>query len=106
MTDYTVTLSKNAVRDIDDIAHYIRDELHNPSAAEHFVDDTIIATESIRDFPYSHMVRPGSRLFHGMEKRQYPYRKEYCLFYVINEKKREVRILRVIYSRRDLDRLI
>lgn len=106
MTEYTVTLTKNAIRDIDNIAHYIRDELHNPSAAEQFVDDTILATESIRDFPYSHMVRPNSKLFHGMEKHQYPYRKEYCLFYVVNEERGEVRIPRVIYSRRDLDRLI
>ena len=102
MNDYSVELSSGAQSQIIKIRDYIRDELNNPSAAEKFLDDTEEAVDSLSQFPYAHMVRPRSKLFFGNEKRQYFYRDNYCLFYVIKEKEKTVRIIRVTYSRSDL----
>lgn len=44
------------------------------------------------------MVRPGSKLFGGLEKRQYPYRENYMIFYVIIEKRKLVRVIKVAYA--------
>lgn len=104
MSDYTVELSGDAQDQISDIYRYIRDELCNLSAAETFLDDTEDAIGSLEKFPYAHMVRPGSKPLGGYEKRQYFYRENYCLFYIIKEESKIVRVIRVSYSRRDLDR--
>ena len=50
------------------------------------------------------MVRPGSKSMGGCGKRQFFYRENYCLFYVIKEETKTVRVIRAAYSRRDLDK--
>ena len=102
MNEYTVELSGDAQADVISIRDYIRDVLSNPSAASKFVSDTKEASLSLRMFPYSHMVRPGSKLFGGLEKRQYCYRENYILFYVIVEEKKLVRVIEVAYTPSDL----
>ncbi len=102
--EYRVELSGDAKSDILSIYDYIKDSLMNPSAAARFIEDTDNAVTSLETFPYSHMVRPGSRLSGGLEKRQYFYRKSYCLFYVVKEEFRLVRIIKVSYSAKDLDK--
>ncbi len=105
MSDYTVELSGDAQDQISGIYRHIRDGLCNLSAAESFLDDTEAAIGSPERFPYAHMVRPGSRPLDGYEKRQYFFRENYCLFYIIKEESKTVRVIRVSYSRRDLDRV-
>ena len=86
MNEYTVELSGDAQNDVLSIRDYIRDVLLNRLAASKFVSDTEKATLSLERFPYSHMVRPGSKLFGGLEKRQFFYRDNYVMFYVINRR--------------------
>ena len=74
----------------------------NPTAATKFIEDTDEAVTSLESFPYSHMVRPDSKLFGGLEKRQYFYRKKYVMFYVIMEDRKLVRIIKVAYAPSDL----
>ncbi len=103
MSDYTVELSGEAQDQIAAIHGYIKNELCNPSAAETFLDDTEDAVDSLERFPYAHMVRPGSKLIGGYEKRQF-FRENYRLFYIIKEESKTVRVIRVAYSRMDLDK--
>ena len=103
MTEYVVEISRDAQVDIVSIRDYIRDVLLNPTAAMKFLKDTDEAVSSLEVFPYMHMVRPGSLLFGGLEKRQFFYRRDFCLFYVIKEEVKIVRIIKVSYSARDLD---
>ena len=102
MNDYSVELSSSAQSQIVKIRDYIRYELNNPSAAEKFLDDTEEAIDSLSQFPYAHMVRRGQNYILEMKKRQYFYRDNYCLFYVVKEEEKTVRIIRVTYSRSDL----
>ena len=75
MNEYAVEVSKGAKSDIISIYEYIKKGLKNPTAATKFIKDTDEAVTSLESFPYSHMVRPDSKLFGGLEKRQYFYRK-------------------------------
>lgn len=102
MSDYTVELSNDAKSDIASIYRYIKDELLNPTAASTFIKDTDEAVTSLESLPYSHMVRQGSKLFGGLEKRQFFYRKKYVMFYVIFEDRKHVRIIKVAYAPSDL----
>ena len=102
MNEYTVELSGDAQNDVLSIRDYIRDVLLNQSAASKFVSDTEKATLSLEKFPYSHMVRPGSKLFGGLEKRQFFYRDNYVMFYVIVEESKLVRVIKVAYAPSDL----
>lgn len=104
MSDYKVAVSKEAQAQIRDIRDYIRDELCSPPAAVRFVDQTEAAMSSLGTFPYAHMVR--SHREGEPEIRQFFYRTNYCLFYVIDEVTQTVRVIRVSYSRRDLDTLL
>lgn len=103
MSEYRVEISRDAQNDMLVIYGYIRDELLNPSAAVKFLEDTDSAISGLGDFPYAHMVRPGSKLIEGVEKRQFPYRKSYCLFYIIKEDVKIVRVIKVSYSATNLD---
>ena len=102
MNDYSVELSYAAQLQLKKIRDYIRDQLESPEAANKFLDDTEEAIESLRQLPYAHMIRPNSKLYFGNEKRQFFYRDNYCLFYIIIEEKKIVRIIKITYSRSDL----
>ena len=102
MSDYIIEVSKDAKSDIVSIYRYIKDELLNPTAASKFIKDTDEAATSLESLPYSHMVRLDSKLFGGLEKRQFFYRKNYVMFYVIFEDRKLVRIIKVAYSPSDL----
>ena len=102
MNEYTVELSGDAQDDVVSIRDYIRDVLLNQSAASKFVSDTEKAALSLEKFPYSHMVRPGSKLFGELEKRQFFYRDNYVMFYVIVEESKLVRVIKIAYAPSDL----
>ena len=102
VSEYKVELSGDAQDDVLSIRDYIRDVLLNQSAAFKFVSDTEKAALSFEKFPYSHMVRPGSKLFGGLEKRQFFYRDNYVMFYVIMEETKLVRVIKVAYAPSDL----
>ena len=103
MGDYTVEVSGDAKSDIASIYRYIKNELKNTTAAVKFIEDTDEAVTSLESFPYSHMVRPGSKLFGELEKRQYFYRKNCVIFYIIIEERKLVRIIKVAYAPSNLN---
>ena len=105
MNKYRVEVSGEAKNNISEIYFYIRNTLCNNSAAESYIDDTIKAIESLENFPYAHMVRPGSKRIGKYEKRQYFYRENYCFFYIIIEESKTVRIIKVAHTETDLDKL-
>ena len=105
MSDYRVEVSADAQNDIVSIRNYIRDRLKNVSAAERFLMDTDGAISSLEEYPYDRMVREDPRHVGTVEKRQFDYRKNYCIFYVIKEERKLVRVIQVAYTGQDFDDL-
>lgn len=102
---YAVIVSDNAQADILAIARYIKNELHNDAAACKFIDDTCDAEDSLKSYPYIHEVR-STGILSDAEVRQYNYRKNYCMFYAVKEDEKLVKIIRVVYTGRNLNRII
>lgn len=102
MNKYSVKLSTDARTQIDEIRDYIRSDLNNPQAAHKFIEDTYDAVDRLSFYPYAHPVVEGSSLIDGYDKHRFNYRSHFCLFYVIYEDSKEVVIIRVSYSYRDL----
>lgn len=71
-----------------------------------FLMETMNAVDSLGSFPLAHMVRPNARLFDGREMRQFFYKRNYGLFYVVDEEQKTVKIIHVLSPRLDLDRIL
>ncbi|MCL2565299.1 MAG: type II toxin-antitoxin system RelE/ParE family toxin [Defluviitaleaceae bacterium] len=92
-----------AKQDMVEIASYISRELNNPQSAEKLADEMIKAAENLVKFPYSNRVH----LISAPLKQEYRRLivKNYIMLYCIDEKEKKVTIARVIYSRRDYEKM-
>jgi len=86
-----------------EIARYISHDLCNPSAAQKLAGEMVEAAEMLTEFPYSNTIHFSVKPF----KQEYRKLivKNYAMFYWIDEKKKQVTIARVIYARRDYEKL-
>ena len=93
-----------ARQDMTDIARYISLELGNPAAADKLANEMIIAAEKLTGFPYMNQIHLSARPL----KREYRKLvvKKYVIFYWIDEREKLVTIARVIYARRDYEKLL
>jgi len=93
-----------ARQDMTDIAHYVSHALFNPTAAEKLADYMIEAAERLKDFPYINSIHQSIKPL----KKEYRKLivKNYIMFYVIDEKEKRVTIARVIYARRDYEKML
>ncbi|MDO4553309.1 MAG: type II toxin-antitoxin system RelE/ParE family toxin [Bacillota bacterium] len=88
-----------AFEDLDGIDSYISDVLNNPAAAETLMTEIERAVEQLEQFPYI-----GSELEDACLAAK-GYRKlvveNYLVFYIVNDERREVIIMRVMYGARE-----
>lgn len=93
-----------AMRDMVDIVRYISEELQNPAAADRLAVKLFEAGESLKDFPYSHPV------YLPIRPLKHEYRKlvvqNYLMFYWIDEQNKMITIARVLYAKRDWEKII
>ena len=91
-----------AKKDMLEIVSYIGVELQNPVAAGRLAEELITAAEELCGFPYAHQV------YIPIKPLENEYRRvlvgNYFLFYTVDENKKTVTIMRVIYARRDIDK--
>jgi len=93
-----------ALQDMKEIAQYIGCELSNPSAAEKLAHEMIEAAEGLTAFPYAKPVHHTSKpLKHEFRRLTV---KNYAMFYWINELEKKITVARVLYVRRDFDKLL
>ena len=87
-----------------EIARYISHEICNPAASESLANEMIDAADGLIEFPYSNAA------YRTDKPLKYEYRKlivrNYIMFYRIDEIEKQVTIARVIYSRRDYEKLL
>ena len=104
MTDYRVDITVTANNDVKDIVDYITNELKNPSSAKKLIMELREAFVTLKAMPNRHELVQDARLAHkGVRKLLI---ENYIAFYCVNEKQKNVTILRVLYKRRDWENLI
>lgn len=101
---YNVLFLPLAQNDLVEIVRYIANELHNEQAANSFADEIMKATDRLADFPYAYPV------YMPIRSTKNEYRKisvqNYLIFYTVDERTKTVTIARVIYAKRDYDKLM
>jgi len=101
---YKIEFLPIAKQDMTEIVRYISQELCNPVAANKLTDEMIDAADRLSDFPYINAVHQTIRpLKHEYRKLLV---KNYAMFYWIDENKKTVTIARVLYARRDYEKLL
>jgi len=93
-----------ALQDMVGIARYVSQQLGNPSAAVKLADTIVKAAEGLVEFPYSKAVHFSPKPL-KQEYRQLMV-KNYAIFYWVNEAEKTIVIARVIYARRNFDKLL
>ena len=83
---------------------YISETLHNPTAAERLAVKLVEAGDSIPAFPYANPVHMPIRQL----KREYRKLRvhNYLMFYWVDEERKLVTVARVIYARRNYEKLL
>jgi addiction module RelE/StbE family toxin len=99
---YKVHYLPLALDDLKDIVRYIADTLESPRAGENFILKLDREVKKIAVNPFR------CRLYTSSEILKYDYRvlhiNNYSLFYTVEIKKIEIH--RIIYSRRDIERIL
>ena len=99
--DYAFSCTNTAVTDLRETLNYISGELHNPMAAQRFLQKMETAISAIRMFPGS-----GSLVVNPYVKKN-DIRKtmvgNYVMYYLPDHLKHEIVILRIVYGPRDRD---
>lgn len=101
---YSVEYLPVARKDMLDIIYYISRKLSNPAAAERLAVALIEKGESLREMPY---INPVYTPIKPLNKE---YRKakvnNYLMFYWVDEQEKKVTIARIIYSKRDYEKIL
>ncbi len=101
---YTLKYLEYAKRDVDNIVYYISNNLKNETAAYKFIELYKKEIINIKTFPY------GSSIYEPTRKLKKEYRcsrvKNYLIFYIVNENKKEITIVRILYKRRNILELL
>ena len=99
--DYSFSFTDIAASDLDAALEYISCELSKPTAAQSFLKKLENAISTIRSFPFS-----GSPVENPFVRRR-EIRKimvgNYVLYYLPDQMKRSIVILRIVYGHRDRD---
>ena len=102
-TDYSFFFTDTAVTDLEETLNYISAELSNPTAANNFIIKLETAVSSIRKFPLS-----GSPVDNPYVRRNDIRKKlvgNYVLYYIPDQEKHQIMILRIVYGQRDRDQI-
>ncbi|MCL2808379.1 MAG: type II toxin-antitoxin system RelE/ParE family toxin [Coriobacteriia bacterium] len=104
MERYKVSLSRLAEQDVNEIIRYISVDLAVPDTAMVMLETIEESLKSLSTMPEIHpLVQDDVLASAGYRKLII---KNYIAFYLVDNMKKEVDVIRVLYSRRDWHRLI
>lgn len=101
---YRIEFLPIAKKDIDDIIYYISHNLKNITASKKIRDLFMSSLDNILKFPYGNSVYQPI----GVLKNEYRSHKikNYLMFYTINEEKKLITIVRVLYQKMDISNIL
>ena len=101
---YSYKFTDISENDLDEIISYYIDELKSKQVASDFLSKLSKVIEDIRLFPNSgELVNNDLIMEKGIRKK---YVDNYTLFYLPDKKEKMIYILRIVYSRRNLDYIL
>ena len=101
---YNYVLTEIAEADLDEAFDYIANALVNPDAASAFANELEEKLEEICKAP-----KTGRPVYNPYLKRDDIRRvlvKNYIAYYLVDEEEEQIVVLRVVYSRRDQDKIL
>lgn len=99
MSSYDIEITKPAEKDILEIGRYIANELLDPDTAVKVVDKIANEIYKLQEMPFRNAIVNDDKLAsQGIRKFILD---NYIIFYVTNEEKKKITILRILYKRRD-----
>ncbi|MBS3969460.1 MAG: type II toxin-antitoxin system RelE/ParE family toxin [Clostridia bacterium] len=104
MKRYKVLLSHPATDDLQATSRYIAEELKDPATAKKLVAKIREAVMSLSDLPTRHALVSNER-FAALGIRKLPV-ENLIVFYVISDKDMAVKVVRILYGRRDWEQLL
>lgn len=104
VNNYTIKMTPKAAEDLDNIYRYISEELFATSSAANILEGIEKGIMRLREFPFSCNYVADEYL------RNKDYRKlivdNYIVFYLIEEEKDQVIIMRVLYGKQKYENLL
>ena len=104
MKKYDVLLETTAVNDLYDILDYITNNLMQPETAKRIFYSIEDKISTLDQLPARHNV-VREEPYAALGVRMLPV-ENYVAFYIIDEPRREVRVLRILYNRREWKNLL
>lgn len=102
---YSYQFTKSAKNDLEQILHYIKVELNNPTAATSFINKFQESVTNIQLFPNS-----WPKVINKFLPEYIIIRKKlinnYILYYSVNDNLKSIIILRIIFSHRNTDNIL
>jgi len=104
MSKYNIEITKPAEQDLYQIRSYISKELLEPETARRVVSKIAKSIITLEDMPLRNSLVADERLAHkGIRKIIVD---NYTIFYIANEERKVVTIVRILYSRRNWESLL
>ena len=97
--NYKIHITRRAELDLSEAADYIEFSLRNPIAADALLDEIETQFNALADFPEQFELA-GDPVLKSWGIR-FAVLKNYLAFYVIDEEKRIIHIIRFLYGKRD-----
>ena len=103
-SNYQYHFTKKAEADLDEILSYISVELSNPEAAASFLKDLLTVIASICSVPKIGSIVENEFLPDKEIRKSLVG--NYVLYYLPDTEEKSIYVLRILYSRRNLDELV
>ena len=101
---YSYLFTETAEADVEKALDYITNELSNPEAASSFADELDEKLEEICGTPKAG--RPVQNPYLKRDDVRRVLVKNYIAYYLIDEPEKKIIVLRVVYNRRDQDKIL
>jgi Plasmid stabilization system protein len=98
-SEYSLLLAQKAKKDLRDIHAYIEQELQEPQTADNVLDRIVAAIDSLSHMPRRNVLLKDAGMMQRRIRREVV--DNYLIFYSINEEVKLVKIIRILYNRRD-----
>lgn len=102
--EYSYSFTEKAMRDFDEILHYISVELANPTSAKILGKKIFEKIDNVRSFPESGALVDNEFLTDKTVRKLLV--ENFIVYYKANHDEKNITVIRIIYAKRNLDEIL